>query len=153
MSAIEPDVETQATKIAWRCTCYNTRKTARAVTEFYDRVLEPSGVTATQFTLLGAISILGPGPISRLAENMALDRTTLTRNLKLLQKTGWIGMRPGADRRERVVSLTPDGQAAVERATPMWRDAQSRIESTLGTDRWHRLQDDLTTLADAVSVE
>lgn len=136
-----------AAKIAWRCTCFNTRRAARAVTEFYDRVLQPSGVGAAQFTLLGAIAMLGPGPISRLADNMALDRTTLTRNLKLLQKQGLIGTEPGEDRRERVVSLTEEGEAAFERAKPLWQQAQSHIESEFGAERWRRLQEDLTALS------
>lgn len=133
-------------KVAWRCTCFNTRRAARAITEFYDRVLAPSGVSATQFTLLGAIAMLGPGPIARLAGHMALDRTTLTRNLKLLQTLGWVETAPGEDRRERVVSLTEDGTRAFERALPLWRAAQNRIEAGLGADRWRRLQDDLAAL-------
>lgn len=108
-------------------------------------------MTAAQFTLLGAIAMLGPGPISRLADNMTLDRTTLTRNLKLLQKQGLVGTEPGEDRRERVVTLTEEGEAAFERANPLWREAQSRIEAAFGAERWRRLQEDLTALSDIAS--
>lgn len=117
------------------------------MTELYDRALAPVGISAPQFTLLGAIAILGPGPVSRLAGHLALDRTTLTRNLKLLEKQDWIETRPGEDRRERVASLTADGQAALERALPLWREAQARVEGALGGERWRRLQDDLADLA------
>lgn len=134
-------------KIAWRCTCFNARRAARAATEMYDRILAPSGVGAAQFTLLGAVAMLGPGPISRLAENLSLDRTTLTRNLKLLQKQGWIAADPGRDRRERVVSLTEDGRAALARAMPLWRAAQDRMEKQLGAERLRRLHEDLAALA------
>ena len=140
-------------KIAWRCTCFNTRKAARSVTEFYDRALAPSGVTAPQFTLLGAITMLGPGPIMRLAENLALDRTTLTRNLKILQKQGWVTLTPGEDRRERVVSLTETGKAVFDRTFPYWQRAQEKVESVLGEETWRHLQDELAKLNDLAETE
>lgn len=146
-SKIEQPLPTTG-KIAWRCTCFNTRKAARSVTDFYDRALAPSGVTAPQFTVLGAITMLGPGPIMRLAENLALDRTTLTRNLKILQKQGWVALTPGEDRRERVVSLTEAGEAAFERTLPYWHRAQEKVEETLGAETWRRLHEDLAALAD-----
>lgn len=142
------DSDIPTSRIAWRCTCFNTRKAARVVTEFYDRALAPSGVTAPQFTLLGAVTMLGPGPILRLAENLALDRTTLTRNLKILQKHGWVTLTPGEDRRERVVDLTEEGKAAFDRTLPYWNKAQSKVEETLGEETWRRLHDDLAKLAD-----
>ena len=142
-----------AGKIAWRCTCFNARKAARSVTEFYDRALAPSGVTAPQFTLLGAIAMLGPGPIMRLAENLALDRTTLTRNLKILQKQGWVALAPGEDRRERVVSLTDAGKAAFDRTMPYWHKAQAQVEETLGAETWRRLHEDLGALAKLADAE
>ncbi len=140
-----------AGRITWQCACFNTRKAARAVTRFYDDMLEPSGLTATQLTMLGAISISGPARISLLAELLVLDKTTLTRNLKLLETAAMVTIAAGEDRRERIVALTPQGAEAVERALPHWRAAQRRIVEHLGEARWHRLVDDLSDLEGIVS--
>ena len=71
-------------RVAWHCTCFNVRRASRAVTQFYDDIMAPSGIKATQFTMLGAVALMGPASVTRLAEHLALDRTTLTRNLKVL---------------------------------------------------------------------
>ncbi len=135
-----------AGRIAWHCTCFNVRKAARAVTRFYDDGLAPSGLKATQLTMLGAISISGPARMSDLAELLALDKTTLTRNLKLLEAAGLVAIGPGTDRRARIVALTPAGTYALERALPLWREAQRRVALHLGEARWRRLIDDLSEL-------
>ena len=135
-----------AGRITWQCGCFNTRKAARAVTRFYDGMLAPSGLKATQLTMLGAISISGPARMSELAEMLALDKTTLTRNLKLLEAAGLIAIAAGADRRARVVALTGAGTDALERALPRWREAQRRMAEHLGEARMRRLVDDLAEL-------
>mgnify|MGYP003388822835 FL=1 len=114
-------------RVAWHCTCFNVRRASRAVTQFYDDIMAPSGIKATQFTMLGAVALMGPASVTRLAEHLALDRTTLTRNLKVLASQGFVAISAGEDRRERVVSLTDDGQAAIERATPVWHEAQDAL--------------------------
>ena len=135
-------------RFAGRCTCFNTRKASRAVTQFFDLALHPSGLKATQFTLLGAISVTGPTPMSRLADQLMLDRTTLTRNLKILARRGFVRIEPGPDRRERVVTLTGKGRDAVAAALPYWREAQSRVVAKMGEERWRRLFDDLAVLSE-----
>jgi DNA-binding MarR family transcriptional regulator len=114
-------------------------------------MLAPSGLKATQLTMLGAISISGPARMSELAEMLALDKTTLTRNLKLLEAAGLIAIAAGADRRARVVALTGAGTDALERALPLWREAQRRMAGHLGEARMRRLVDDLAEL-DALEV-
>ena len=133
-------------KIAWHCTCFNVRRAARAVTQFYDDIMAPSGIKATQFTMLGAVGMMGPASVTRLAEHLALDRTTLTRNLKVLEQQGLIRTGPGKDRRERVVSLTADGEAAIERATPVWREAQEQLAVQFGEARWRNMIEDMNDL-------
>ncbi len=135
-----------AGRITWQCACFNTRKAARAVTRFYDDMLAPSGLKATQLTMLGAISISGPTRMSELADMLALDKTTLTRNLTLLEAGGLIAIAAGADRRVRVVALTRAGADAVDRALPRWREAQRRIVEHLGEVRWRRLVADLAEI-------
>jgi len=121
------------------CTSLNLRKAARAVTQFYDDALRDSGLKSTQFSLLAAAAIAGTAPISRLADEMAMDRTTLTRNLKPLETEGLLKIVAGADRRVRNVTVTPEGIALLEKAAPMWRDAQTRMIDKLGDERWGEL--------------
>lgn len=133
-------------RVAWHCTCFNVRRAARAVTQYYDDIMAPSGIKSTQFTMLGAVSMMGPASVTRLAEHLALDRTTLTRNLKVLADQGLIEISAGEDRRERVASLTAEGAAAIERATPVWREAQERLTAELGDARWRNLIEDMNDL-------
>jgi DNA-binding MarR family transcriptional regulator len=118
------------------CTSFNLRKAARAVTQFYDDALRESGLKSTQFSLLSAAAVAGTMPISRLAEEMAMDRTTLTRNLKPLENEGLLRVEAGKDRRVRNVTVTPEGEALLEKAAPLWRKAQTQMIDKLGDERW-----------------
>lgn len=146
MSSIDTRNHPTQVRIAWHCTCFNVRRASRAVTEYYDGVMAPSGVKATQFTMLGAVALMGPASVTRLAEHLALDRTTLTRNLKVLAQQGLVSISAGEDRRERVVRLTDEGQAAIDRATPLWHEAQSALVDKFGEDRWRRMIEDMAEL-------
>lgn len=121
------------------CACFNLRKTARAVTAMYEKTMKPSGLKATQFTLLAAARAVEPMTIKELAAVLVMDRTTLTRNLKPLEKQGLVTIEQGEDRRERYLSLTPDGRAALDRAYPLWEKAQEKMKRVLGTERLHGL--------------
>lgn len=121
------------------CTSTNLRMATRAVTQFYDDSLRAAGLKSTQFSLLAAAATTGTAPISRLANQMAMDRTTLTRNLKPLVDGGLLRIEAGADRRVRRVTVTADGEAALARALPLWRQAQTRMIDRLGDERWGEL--------------
>src|SRR3954465_8869802 len=82
-----------------KCTCFNLRKASRAVTQLYDEFLRPSGLRATPFSLLMLIRGLGPLRITELAEEAVMDRTTLKRNLELLQREGLVHIASGEDAR------------------------------------------------------
>jgi len=114
------------------CLCLASRKAARALTRAYDRKLRPAGMRATQFSLLVLINGFGPITIGKLAEVSATERTTLTRNLALLEAAEWVRVQAGEDARERSVSLTNKGAAALERARPLWREAQTQARTLLG---------------------
>ena len=146
MNSASTSAQTGAGRVTWQCACYNTRKAARAVTKFYDDILASSGLKSTQLTLLGAISISGPTRMSELADMLALDKTTLTRNVKLLQADGLIEVAAGADRRVRIVALTRTGTDVLELALPRWREAQRRLVEHLGEARWRRLIADLAEI-------
>lgn len=139
--------ETARVERAQSCACFNLRKAARAVTQLYDEALRPADLRATQFALLTATRLLGSAPMTRLAEIMGMDRTTLTRNLRPLERQGLIRVRPGSDGRVREVVLTERGQEALARALPLWERAQGRVVKGLGGSRWRRLLGDLTAMA------
>ncbi len=128
---------------AVHCTCFSVRKAARAVTQLYDAALEPSGLRATQFSLLASLRIGGPLTISRLAEAMVMDRTTLTRNLRPLDKQGLVSVAPGRDRRTRQVRLTARGRTRFTQAFPLWQRAQAQMAKGLGAARRKHLLSDL----------
>lgn len=118
------------------CTSFNLRKASRAVTQFYDDALRESGLKSTQFSLLAAAAQAGSLPISLLAAEMAMDRTTLTRNLKPLETAGLVAVTSGQDRRVRRVAATAEGEAVLARAIPAWRRAQTQMIDRLGDERW-----------------
>jgi DNA-binding MarR family transcriptional regulator len=117
----------ELTEVAAGCACKHLRRTARAVTQLYDDTLRPSGLRITQFTLLVAVAISEPVPITRLADALDLDRTTLARDLKPLTERGLVQVAAGEDRRTREVRLTRQGREAVGRAYPLWQQAQARV--------------------------
>ncbi len=131
-------------EVAGVCTCFNLRKAARAVTQLFDQVLEPSGLRATQVTLLVAIALASSATVGRLAERLVMDRTTLTRNLAPLAREGLIESASGKDRRTRTVRLTGRGEAALARALPLWARVQARVVQGLGEKRWRSLLADLS---------
>ena len=135
--------ETAARAATAECTSFNLRKASRAVSQYFDAIVQPSGLKGTQFSVLAAVSVHGPVPISRLAEGMVVDRTTLTRNLKPLQSAGLIAVEPGADRRARLVRITAAGRKALARALPLWEQAQSGLIDRLGRQQWQELIDNL----------
>lgn len=118
------------------CACFNLRKATRAVTQMYDEALRPSGLRATQFTLLSVVSKLGPADITVLAEALVMDRTTLTRTLRPLIDRGWVEVVEGADARHRPVALTRRGRDKLAEALPAWRAAQKRVAKGLGPEGW-----------------
>jgi DNA-binding MarR family transcriptional regulator len=134
-----PIGSTELSQVVSTCACFNLRKASRAVTQHFDGILEPSGLLITQFTILVAVEMAKAGTINELAEVLGMDRTTLTRNLKPLEREGWLKSEPGQDQRTRVVSLTTDGEAALVKALPLWKKAQKDVEETLGQQRWETL--------------
>jgi DNA-binding MarR family transcriptional regulator len=135
--------ETMLREVARACACANLRKAARAVTQVFDEALAPSGLRATQFTLLVTNRLTGESSINELAERMAMDRTTLSRNLKPLVRSGLLEMQPGEDGRTRLVRLTPAGEKALEEAYPLWQRAQQETVSVLGEERHEALLGDV----------
>jgi DNA-binding MarR family transcriptional regulator len=115
------------------------RKTTRAVTRFFERVMAESGLRVTQFILLQALVRTGPVTLSALAEQLVMDRTTLSRSLRPLIERRLVSVGPGADRRQRAVELTERGREAFATTLSSWREAQSRFVMSLGEGAWSEL--------------
>ena len=123
--------------IAQDCLCRKTRMAGRIITRAYDEALRPSGLKITQFTLLVAVGYGQPGSISELSDWLAMERTTLTRNLKLLEKDGLITATTGPHHKSRAFKLTETGQQKVQAAHPLWQKAQAQYRQKLNEDGWH----------------
>jgi DNA-binding MarR family transcriptional regulator len=121
---------------ATACYCATVRKSARALTALYDAALEPAGLRVTQYSLLKNLQRMGPVSLLRLGEALRLDRTTLVRNLKLLEKNAFVRFEPDAASRARLVSLTEKGEQTLTEARQLWLKAQTAVhESFSGEER------------------
>jgi DNA-binding MarR family transcriptional regulator len=105
----------------------------------YNSALHGSGLEVTQFAFLQVLSLAGEVTQGRMAGMLAIDSTTLSRSLKPLEKAGWIASRAGADRRERLLRLTPSGRKLLEQAQPRWREVQEQLRKRLGDAAWNLL--------------
>ena len=114
------------------CLCWASRRAARKITRAFDRHLRPHGVRITQFTILVMLMLAGPLTIGELADKLSIERTTLSRNLALMESAAWINIRPGDDARSRVVSVTGKGRAAVSASLNAWRRAQAAVAAAIG---------------------
>jgi DNA-binding MarR family transcriptional regulator len=125
------------------CACANFRKASRVITQFYDAALRPSGLRATQYTLMVPVALMGSPTITQLAEEIVIDRTTLARDLKVLEGKGLVEISPGSDRRTRVVEITDAGRRTLAEALPLWEQAQSAVVEGLSQPRWNAMLQDL----------
>jgi DNA-binding MarR family transcriptional regulator len=118
------------------CNCFAVRSAARHVTQFYDQLLAPSGLRTTQYSILAKLKRLGPLQINALAKEMAMDRTTLGRNMLPLERDGLIKTGPVAsDRRAKALHLTSAGEKRLQAARQRWSKAQAHFETTFGPRR------------------
>jgi len=127
--------------------CATLRMATRAVTKRYDEALRPAGLRTTQYSVLARLRFEGPFTLTRLAERLALDRTTLARELEPLRRRGLVSVTPGADRRRREVALTEEGRALLRKARPLWEAAQVGVVEELGVERVGALLAELSAIA------
>ena len=118
------------------CNCFAVRAAARHVSQSYDQFLAPTGLRTTQFSMLAKLKRKGPLTINTLAEDMAMDRTTLGRNILPLERDGLIRIEPSAsDRRAKELHLTKAGEKRLQAALKGWSQAQARFETVFGAKR------------------
>jgi DNA-binding MarR family transcriptional regulator len=126
---------------------WNTlRMVSRVVTQLYDDCLRPSGLRAMQFSILAAVARLGEASLKQLEDELAIDQTTLTRSLTLLERDGVLERASHPDARIKAMRLTSKGRRALEVARPLWAQAQGKVLRELGTKAWVDAQRQLTRL-------
>lgn len=118
------------------CACAAVRRTARAVTQLYDETLRAHHIEGAQFALLAMIGQSGECTQASLAERFDFDKTTISRNLRLLARKKWIESARGDDGRERRVRLTAAGSKRLAAAKPAWRAAQDRLRGSMKQRDW-----------------
>jgi DNA-binding MarR family transcriptional regulator len=129
------------------CFCGVLLVAARSVTKLYNEELRPAGLEATQYGVLRMLKALGPTPLGALGECLAVDKTTISRNVKVLERHRWVTTDRGEDARERVASITKAGDAALDKARPCWDRAQKRMRAALDSGKFEQLRDRFPDLA------
>jgi DNA-binding MarR family transcriptional regulator len=112
---------------------------ARVLTQLYDGRLRASGIEAPQFALMLTLDKEGPCSQTIIGRRYALDKTTVSRNLRLLQRRGWVAVLPARDRRERRIALTAEGRRRLALARPQWKKAQAELRDKMTGPQWERM--------------
>jgi DNA-binding MarR family transcriptional regulator len=120
--------------------CLALRQAARRVTAVYGAALSEAGLRSTRFSILAKISAHGALTFNESSAAMVMDRTTLARNLKPLERDQLVQVMLGQDRGECVVTLTADGKAKIKAAVPLWHKAQRQFDSGFGSNRAQNLR-------------
>ncbi|MGN4124319.1 MarR family winged helix-turn-helix transcriptional regulator [Lysinibacillus sphaericus] len=119
------------------CVCANLRKKTRVVTQIYDKLLQPTNLKITQYSMLANIDHQKAVSISKLGEILLLDQTTVTRNVNLLKQSGYVAItRDQQDARTKILSLTDAGIEKLHEAAPIWREIQERIINDIGLEKY-----------------
>ena len=133
------------------CTCFHLRRATRRVTQIYDRELAAVDLSLNQYSILRRAGE-SPRTLGSLAEELGMDRTTLTRSLKPLLAAGLLAETRGEDARQRLLQLGDAGRARLQAARPHWQRAQRIIDEAFGSDAVARLHADLETLTERLHV-
>ena len=130
------------------CACTSVRSAARVLARAYDAALAAAGMNVTQLAVMRAILRHPHAPLSRVADDLAMDRTSLYRALSPMQRRGWVRLDDGTDGRSRSVSVTPGGHDALAEADPAWAGIQVAIVDCFGREQWQALAAELRRLAE-----
>lgn len=128
------------------CLCKPSKKT-RVVTQLYDKLLQPTGLKVTQYSMLAHIDLQQAVSISRLGEILLLDQTTVTRNINLLKQYGYVELkRDPHDARTKNIMLTEKGLEKLHEAAPIWKTIQDKIVDDIGVEKYADFYDTLRTM-------
>lgn len=123
------------------CHCINLKTTTRKLAALYDAALAPAGINISQFSLLRNIERRQPASLTELGKALDLDRSTMGRNIRVIEKMGLVATGRGDDQRESVVSLSAHGLAVLREAEPMWEACQAEVTRRLGEERMRTLHE------------
>ena len=133
------------------CVCFNLRSVARAVTQFYDAEMRRYGIRPTQASILSVLQAKNSWTMAELSDRLGMDRTTLVRNLRPLQRDGLVRSAGGGRGRLVELAITPKGRKQIEKLAPAWKSAQTAVVKTLGENRWSTILSDLETAASSLN--
>lgn len=139
-------IEALRRDVAGYCACEKLRTATRIVTRRYDEALKPVGLKGNQFTMLTVASLTDAMTLTELAKKMGMERTTLVRNLKPLEREGLISLSDEGFRRSRTAEITDKGLSLLQQALPIWRDAQDALRRELGEETWKTVHEGLSAL-------
>jgi DNA-binding MarR family transcriptional regulator len=129
------------------CTCFNVRRVSRVITQFFDAEVRRHGMRPTQTPILGALQARNGWGMAELSEWLGMERTTLLRNLRPLQRDGLVRAKGGGRGGYVELEITAKGRAALAKTLPAWRSAQDKVVATLGAERWSTIIGDLEDVA------
>ena len=129
------------------CTCFNVRRISRVITQFFDGEVRRHGIRPTQTPILGALQAKNGWGMAELSEWLGMERTTLLRNLRPLQRDGLVRAKGGGRGGHVELEITEKGRAALAKTLPAWRSAQDKVVAILGKERWSTIISDLENVA------
>jgi DNA-binding MarR family transcriptional regulator len=130
------------------CLCLHVQRAARALARRFDEAFRPLGITHGQYSLLNSLNRPQPASMTSVATLLAMDRTTLTANLKVLERKGFVKIATGKeDKRSKLLSLTAAGRALLEKAAPIWKREHAALEQTLGKPTPDQLRGGLVAIS------
>jgi DNA-binding MarR family transcriptional regulator len=129
------------------CTCFNVRRTSRAITQFFDAEVRRHGIRPTQTPILRALQAKKEWSMAELSEWLGMERTTLLRNLRPLQRDGLVRAKGGGRGGQVELEITEKGRSALANVLPAWRSAQDKVVAVLGRERWSAIIRDLENVA------
>lgn len=132
------------------CMCYEFRKTARVVINFYDDALKSVDIKSNQFIILVSVAYMKSTNFKTLAEFIGIDQSTLARNLVTVEKQNFVTVKPGKNKREKIITLSRKGKQKLVSAFPLWQKAQASMVEGIGADKWRKMKAEMAEVAAAV---
>jgi DNA-binding MarR family transcriptional regulator len=129
------------------CFCGVLMLASRSVARVYDEEMRGLGVEPTQHMMMSVLRALGPMTLGQLGERVSVDKTTISRNVKLLVGKGWVDVERGQDGREQIVTLMSAGARKLAEAKPHWERAQARMRAALPAGGFESMRKQLPELA------
>jgi DNA-binding MarR family transcriptional regulator len=129
------------------CACFNVRRISRVITQFFDAEVRRHGIRPTQTPILGALKAKDGWGMAELSEWLGMERTTLLRNLRPLQRDGLVRAKGGGRGGHVELEITHKGRTALAKTLPAWRSAQDKVVAILGRERWSAVINDLEGVA------